>query len=157
MSVLTVAAVVCVGLTACSADKSTPPVKVASGEVAGSGWTLVTFKDEAGELCLDLRDAAMKKSYSGACGSWADAEPRSSAYMDGSGPGTTEFAYGPLRKSVSSVEATAPGREPVVVTAQAMPAGTGVAKFFVIAFPDSASDWTYRAKNASGAVERLGP
>ncbi|MEV0427166.1 hypothetical protein [Micromonospora sp. NPDC050495] len=148
-------AVACAGLVGCSGDRSTEPVALASGVVDGGGWTLVAFRNEAGELCLDLRDAAMKRSYSGGCGGWA-AEPGSGAYVDGTGPGVTEFAYGPLRETVGSVEASAAGRDPVVVPARAMPGGSGAAKFFVMAFPDAATDWTYTARNAAGGVDRLG-
>ena len=153
---LTVVAVACVGLVGCSGDRSTEPVTLASGVVDGGGWTLVSFRNESGELCLELRDAAGKSSYSGGCGGWAVAEPGSGAYLDGTGPGGTEFAYGPLRETVGSVEASAPGRDPVVVPARAMPSGSGAAKFFVMAFPDASTNWTYTARNAAGGVDRLG-
>lgn len=146
------------GLMGCSSssssDKSTDPVKVADGTINGQQWSLVTFKDEAGELCLEVRKPGSEDAYTGACG-WRD-QPGGGPYSQGSGPAGSEFAFGPLRATVATVQASAPGKKAVTVAAQALPKDAGAAKFFVIPFAE-AGTWTYVAKGSSGSVEAFGP
>ncbi|MEU4221850.1 hypothetical protein [Actinoplanes sp. NPDC026623] len=143
-------------LAGCSHDRSTDPVTVASGAT----WSLVTFHNADGALCLEIRDAAGRAGddFGGGCGGWSspDAAHAGDAYIDGPGPGDGEFAFGPLGSAVTTVEATAPGREPLVAPARPLPAGAGAAKFFVLPLPDAATVWTYTATNAAGAPEPLG-
>ncbi|MEU4217706.1 hypothetical protein [Actinoplanes sp. NPDC026623] len=133
-------------------------VKIDEGTIGGAGWTLVTFHNERGDVCLQLRDAQMQvgSDLSGGCGPWDDS-PTGGRYLDGKGPGSSEFAYGLLTEPAAGVTATAPGHDPVTVPAKPMPAGTGAAKFFVIAFPTPAGTWTYTARDGAGAPVQLGP
>ncbi|GLW29082.1 hypothetical protein [Actinoplanes regularis] len=151
-------------LAGCSAAGDPEPfqptdvVKIDEGAVDGAGWTLVTFHNADGETCLELRDAGMRENpdLSGGCGPWND-DPTGGRYMDGKGPGRSEFAYGLLKAPVATVTATAPGQSAVTVSAKSMPEGSGAAKFFVIAFPDDTGTRRYTAKDDHGAPVELGP
>ncbi len=151
-------------LAGCSAAGDSEPfhptdvVKLDEGTVDGLGWTLVTFHDAEGETCLELRDADMRENtdLSGGCGPWDD-NPTGGRYMDGAGPGQSDFAYGLLKEAVATVTATAPGQNPMTVPAKPMPAGSEAAKFFVIAFPEASTTWRYTAKDDHGAPVELGP
>jgi hypothetical protein len=140
----------------CSGDQSTKAVTVATGTANGSAWSLVTFHDQAGDLCLEIRDGAGKSDagFGGGCGAWATGTHVQDPYVDGPGPAGSEFAFGPLVSAVSTVEATAPGRKTLVVPAQVLPAKAGAAKFFVLPLPDATTTWTYTGKNRQGATER---
>lgn len=160
---LSAAALTILAVTAgCSAEpapfRAADVVKIDEGTIGGAGWTLVTFHNESGEICLQLRDAQTQVSpdLSGGCGPWDDS-PAGGRYLDGKGPGSSEFAYGLLTEPAVGVTATAPGHDPVTVPAKPMPAGTGAAKFFVIAFPTPAGTWTYTARDGTGAPVQLGP
>ncbi|BCJ41099.1 hypothetical protein GCM10010168_46030 [Actinoplanes ianthinogenes] len=156
------AAAVVLAAGGCSGEpepfEPTDVVKLDEGTIGGAGWTLVTFHDEQHEICLELRDAGMRTDpeLSGGCGPWDD-RPSGGRYLDGKGPGRSEFAYGLLTAPAAAVTATAPGHDPVTVAAKPMPAGTGAAKFFVITFPDPGGAWTYTAQDAAGAPVPLGP
>ncbi len=159
-----IAAVAAVGLVfaaaGCSGDKSTKAVTVASGTANGSAWSLVTFHDKAGDLCLEIRDGAGKSGagFGGGCGSWQKSSGTKiqDPYVDGPGPAGSEFAFGPLGSAVTTVEATAPGKKMLVAPAKALPAKAGAAKFFVLPLPDATTTWTYAGKNSAGAAEPLG-
>jgi hypothetical protein len=149
----------------CSSEPAEPEpfqpadvVKIDEGTIGGAGWTLVTFHDENGQVCLQLRDAQLRADpdLSGGCGPWEDT-PTGGRYVDGKGPGQSEFAYGLLTEPAAGVTATSAGHDPVTAVAKPMPAGAGAAKFFVIAFPTPAGTWQYSAKDAAGAPVRLGP
>jgi len=144
----------------CSDDKSTKPVEVASGTANGSAWSLVTFHDSAGDLCLEIRDGQGNagSGFGGGCGGWAPSSARhvQDPYVDGPGPAGSEFAFGPLTPAVMTVEASAPGKKTLVVQAQPLPAKAGAASFFVLVLPDAATTWTYSGRNSAGASEPLG-
>jgi hypothetical protein len=137
----------------CSADESTKPVTIASG----TAWSLVTFHNAAGDLCLQLRDDT-GEGLSGGCGGWESSNPGhdEDPYMSGLGPAGSEFAFGPLGSAVVSVEATAPGRRPLTTPARPLPPGAGAPKFFVLPLPDATTTWTYTAKDAAGSPRPLG-
>lgn len=148
-----------VGVVGCSAsDKSTEPVTVASGTAGGAVWSLVTFQNDAGELCLEIRDGDGKANdgYSGGCGGWQSSKKDADTYVVGPGPGGTEFVYGPLTAAVTTVEAEAAGKKTLVAQARAMPAKAGAPKLFVLPLPDAATTWTYTAKTGEGAPTPLG-
>jgi hypothetical protein len=149
-----------VAAAGCSGDKSTKAVTVASGTANGSAWSLVTFHDKAGDLCLEIRDGAGKSDagFGGGCGAWESSTGThvQNPYVDGPGPAGSEFAFGPLGSAVTTVEATAPGKKTMVAQAQALPAKAGAAKFFVLPLPDATTTWTYTGKNSQGATEPLG-
>lgn len=159
-----IAVVAAVGLAfdaaGCAGDKSTKPVTVASGTANGSAWTLVTFHDQVGDLCLEIRDGAGKPDdgFGGGCGDWGypTANHIRDPYVDGPGPAGSEFAFGPLTSAVATVEATAPGKKTLVASAKALPAKAGAAKFFVLPLPDATTTWTYAGKNSEGAAVPLG-
>jgi hypothetical protein len=148
---LTTATIVVLAITVtgpvsgCSGGKSTKPVQIDSGTVAGQKWSLLASHNETGELCLTIGD------YSGGCGKWT-----SDPYVDGPGPGDSEFLYGPVRPSVTTVEATAPGHQPLTVQAHPIAGSGGKVKYFVLALPDQGTVWTCTARTASGTPERLG-
>jgi hypothetical protein len=152
-------AVVLAGQAGCSgAGKATDPVTVATGTAGGAAWRLVTFHNDAGDLCLEIRDGDGKANdgYGGGCGGWQSSKNDADTHVDGPGPGGSEFAFGPLTAAVSTVEATAPGKQTLVARAQDLPAKAGAAKFFVLTLPDTATAWTYTGKDARGAAEPLG-
>ena len=151
---------VLLGAAACSDDKSTKPVTVASGTTNGTAWSLVSFHNTAGDLCLEIRDGAGKPGdgFGGGCGGWESSKPGhdEDPYVDGPGPGGSEFAFGPLGSAVATVEATAPGKQPLVAQAKPLPAKAGAAKFFVLPLPDPETTWAYTGKGADGSPEPLG-
>lgn len=153
------AAAALAALAGCSgAGGATDPVTVASGTAGGAAWNLVTFHNDAGDLCLEIRDGDGKADdgYGGGCGGWESSTKDADTHVDGPGPGGSEFAFGPLIAAVSTVEATAPGKQTLVAQAKELPARAGAAKFFVLTLPDATTTWTYTGKDAAGAPEPLG-
>jgi hypothetical protein len=121
---LFLAAVGLVAAAGCSGDKSTKAITVASGTANGSAWSLVTFHDKAGALCMEIRDGADKSDagFGDGCAAWESSTGThvQDPYVDGPGPAGSEFAFGPLVSAVTTVEATAPGKQPLVAQAQAL-------------------------------------
>jgi hypothetical protein len=114
------AVVSCLLVAGCSADpKPSPPVVVMSGVQGQQRWQLLASKDEAGELCLDLRLASVSDGPGGCAFGDGPTNSRNLSWEFDDG---TSLIFGPVPTAAVRVRvADASGKVQEVAT-QALPA-----------------------------------
>jgi hypothetical protein len=134
-----------------AAVRSQVKTVVARGRAAsGLRWKLVAWEQDR-QLGLDL-ESPSGHGFSGGVG-FAATRDYSYQWVDGLGPGNSDFYYGPVPGSAVMVRLTAPGHRPVLVRTAPLPAGRGLpaGRFFVIQSPSSVSvSWSVTPLDAAG-------
>jgi len=112
-------------------------------------WQLAA-SEHCGQLRLTLQSPS-GHGYSGAQGFSAD--PTAGFWMEGSGPGRSDFFYGPAPPAAVTVRLSAPGQATVLAATQPFPARAGLprGRFFILQNPGPASvNWNVTLLDAAG-------
>lgn len=127
-----------------------PTVVLERGHLGRQPWQLVAW-EQGGHLGLGLDGDSLKRQYSGGVGFCPG--PGAGFWLLASGPGGSDFYYGPAPASSRFAVLTARGRAPVIVPTRPITqkAGLPSGRFFVIDPPGPVSVvWNVTLKNAAG-------
>lgn len=108
-------------------------VVLARGRAGGTPWRLIASEEHQG-LGLFLVGPS-GRTYSGAVG--FSASPTAGFWMEGDGPGTPMFYYGPAPLAATQVQLSAPGYAPILAPTRPIPLKDGLprGRFFVVEPP----------------------
>ena len=112
-------------------------------------WQLAA-SEQGGKLGLYLENPS-GGDYSDAVGFTGD--PGAGFWMEGSGPGSSVFYYGPVPAAAVTVRLSAPGRAPIRVPARLIPARDGLprGRFFIVDPPGPPSvSWNVTLLDSAG-------
>jgi hypothetical protein len=127
-----------------------PTVVLDHGYTGRQLWQLVAW-EQGGLLALGLDGASRKVQYTSSLGFCSG--PAAGFWMDGPGPGSSNFYYGPAPVAAKYVVLTAKGYAPVIVSTLPIPQEDGLpsGRFFIVDPPGPASvNWDVRLEDAAG-------